>query len=346
MSTQLTMRRPPLPAISITLACVALSLGCGSTNEEDATTTVAEALQAKATLGSSNPTLCWVQDEDSTLSNSAFLSLTDEADAKIVQWQAGSGLEFDFIGRCSGDANSAPANSNYPENIRVHYNEFSRESGYDIPGRGCSRDNGNGNNAYYPGNNDARCEWNATVKSLANNNLLHEIGHAIGMVHEHERSDNTSGCSSSGADNDGVWLTDYDLWSVMHYTSTGCSEHEGLSSKDLLGVEIAYPTSSNVGITHNGLLFDGEFAVLPTSVIQTTWDARGARDFVFDDITWSIAGGNTSANVAVPVSVLLDDGESGSLSVEFDDPWSRTKSGSVPILVSATAHAAMLVQLL
>jgi hypothetical protein len=344
MSLYLTMRHGLVAGTSIMSACVA-SLGCAS--KDDAPTSVlAEELQAKATLGSSNPTLCWVQDEDSTLSNAAFLALTADADAKILQWEAGSGLRFNFIGRCSGDANSAPSNSNYPEHIRVHYNEFSRESEYAIPGRGCSRDNGNGNNAYYPGNNDARCEWNATVKNLSNNNLLHEIGHAIGMVHEHERSDNTSGCSSSGADNDGIWLTDYDLWSVMHYNSAGCSVHTGLSSKDLLGAEIAYPSSSNVGITHNGLLFNGEFAVLPTSFIKTTWDARGAQDFVFDGITWSIAGGSTSNNVALAVSGLLDDGESGALSVEFEDPWGRTKTGSAPLLVSATAHAAVLMHLL
>jgi hypothetical protein len=75
--------------------------------------------------------------------------------------------------------------------------------------------------------------------------FLHEIGHAVGLDHEHERSDRTKVCtlgdtpfdeiSPDGADNR-VYVGPYDPKSVMHY----CARGSTLSKGDLEAIAFLY----------------------------------------------------------------------------------------------------------
>ncbi|MFE6925431.1 M12 family metallopeptidase [Nocardia sp. NPDC057663] len=104
-----------------------------------------------------------------------------------------------------------------------------------------------------------------SISCTANNSagniggLLHEMGHAVGFIHEHQRPDRSShvtvGASTDGnctIANGGWFLTDYDCESVMHYPlptdcggmtpKAGCTlkPRQRLSGRDVWGASVLY----------------------------------------------------------------------------------------------------------
>jgi hypothetical protein len=84
-----------------------------------------------------------------------------------------------------------------------------------------------------------RAEWlkNATLSAA-----LHEFGHAIGLLHEHERSDAT-GCDAYpppvSNDNLSVKIGPFDPDSIMNYCRR--DRRPSLSAGDVAGIEVLFP---------------------------------------------------------------------------------------------------------
>jgi hypothetical protein len=146
------------------------------------------------------------------------------------------------------------------------------------------------------------------------NHTLHEFGHALGLRHEHERTDvdTTLGCTESGFGGSGTsFLTRYDRRSVMHYKFTSCGingnyDTNGLSDLDRLSVHILYPEDLQVAE------YVGTTVVPRTSrvVLQSGWGARGADlSFVARNFEWRVAG--TVRSTTSSLDVQLPVGDSG-----------------------------------
>jgi len=133
------------------------------------------------------------------------------------------------------------------------------------------------------------------------NHTLHEFGHALGLAHEHQRTDATSAiCKASGFGGSisTGFLTPYDRDSVMNYQFLSCGingnyAYTGLSDWDRLGVHILYPESVQVAE------FVGTTVVRTTDpiVLNSAWGARGANlSFVASNFQWMISGNLVSSS--------------------------------------------------
>ncbi|MCB0037849.1 MAG: hypothetical protein KDE51_27640, partial [Anaerolineales bacterium] len=145
------------------------------------------------------------------------------------------------------------------------------------------------------------CQYNVKLGDDADaagvpwrNHTLHEIGHALGLAHEHQRNDVNAGCTESdyGGGITGGLLTPYDRYSVMHYKFDSCGingnyDHTGLSAWDKLALHIMYPEDNRVAeFVGTTVIQGGEMLTL-----QSAWLARGANlNFAASNFLWKIDG--------------------------------------------------------
>ncbi|MES1185492.1 MAG: hypothetical protein ABUL60_16900 [Myxococcales bacterium] len=313
-------------------------------------------LHTTALLTTASPTVCWVKDDASTTSDVDFDAATAYVQNVLAQWEAASGLDFVWQGRCG-----APSGGIYPGTIRILWNEMNRGAGYQIPG--CSATHPNANWGGFPGTYSTHCRWNAALATgQPINNYLHEVGHTIGMLHEMERSDNNiPDCSAGYTPDDQHLLTPYDVMSVMHYTlssptnscpAPGNWGNTGLSEWDKLGVEIAYPRSTTVPLELHGMLTGPAGSVIQViradTVIQTSWLARGALPGVFANTQWTITPflGSPQVVSSNPSFTWNTVGQIAAVDVSFTDPFGRSRSGSAFMYASTELHTAILMSVL
>lgn len=106
---------------------------------------------------------------------------------------------------------------------------------------------------FFPGGQAIRCQL--TVGGFSRGAILHEMGHAAGLFHEHQRPDRDEYVTVTGGDDTNygrkdsdqvILLTPYDYLSIMHYAMTAnlsapsrytIGQRLRLSYLDLMAVE-------------------------------------------------------------------------------------------------------------
>jgi len=80
---------------------------------------------------------------------------------------------------------------------------------------------------------------------------VHEFGHALGFSHEQNRSDAPNWCSSEAQGSSGdIFITPYDLNSVMNYCSDEWNGRGNLSSYDKQGLQLYYGATAGSAIPY------------------------------------------------------------------------------------------------
>ncbi len=231
----------------------------------------------------------------------------------LKEYEYAANVKFLLSGTCPPPISQPNGDDFYAGDIRVVL-PYTNVSGIGmVPGKGCQMFIENGK---YNGKNDGWGSWSnspaeaqTTTQCLYNlklgddpwnatpylNHTLHEFGHALGLAHEHERTDvDKSICTAEGFGGGASlgFLTPYDRYSVMHYMFASCGingnyDYTGLSTWDRLGAHILYPEDGNPAE------YVGTVVVRTTESVHLTsaWKIRGANlDFDASNFQWIVDG--------------------------------------------------------
>lgn len=221
-----------------------------------------------------------------------------------------------------------------------------------------------------------KCLFNVQMPFLGEprNKYLHEVGHALGFHHEHQRPDRT--CSMwDGTDNryqgisyGTVLLTPFDLRSVMHYADlfdpavpgwpeayvpcTPANEADkgdyGLTEHDMLAAEIAYPGPDSNRIVGAGIVRAGvPFRLVTDHVLRgaltgnpnPAWAAQGTMH-AYPSFRWYEQEQQVSTADQV-VRTIATPGDYA-YKVTYQDAWSRETTRTATVQVATPSkHTAV-----
>jgi hypothetical protein len=233
----------------------------------------------------------------------------------IHHFELAVNIRFNDWGTCPAPTTQPDGSDYYDGDIRVVLFGTSVSFTGPVPGVGCPMFDQQTPGGYNGGNNgfgswsnapndlsiNRACRYNLKLGDDADpsgvpwlNHTLHEFGHALGLAHEHVRTDVNAGCTEAGYGGSAStgFITPYDRYSVMHYKFASCGingnyDQTGLSAWDQLALHIMYPEDNRVA-EYVGT------TVLPAGgllSLTSAWKWRGAyMSFAASSFVWKLNG--------------------------------------------------------
>jgi hypothetical protein len=370
-----TKRRTLAPPGAALAACSLLLAACGGLP-----TDADEQMTEKQSALAAYPGATW--DSNNRIVNVCFINSGFATEKTLVKnavaaaWGVNSGLTFNWPANIGTDVcpQSPPGSGTIAPQympIWVHAPVDSGDWGGNCaPGYGSRQTD----IATFCGN-IATCQCMFSTASLTTNGnaflaqtSVHEIGHGLGLPHEHQRADRPSNIATTCVDpnnatadwvNGGNYqklttlklLTDYDgLGSLMSYCrdfdQNGVWDNPPFaqpSPLDALGIEIMYPKNFNRKPILGGFAnaSGSQFIVRSdkATAMKIDWIARGGHTTAVKNVRWS--DNVTVFSTAVSPSLLIT--STKIIKVQLDDTFNRhhawTQTTAVP---SNTRHTALL----
>jgi hypothetical protein len=287
-----------------------------------------------------------------------------------ASWRANSGLVFNWPASADTLCPAAPIPAHYmPIELRDGGYGGHCENGYgarQAPPDPTNPDDPIANNC----SNGCQCFIYGAGDDLVMASAVHEIGHGLGLPHEHQRLDRPSDIEATCADgnpNPDKWtndwqysldssfrlLTQYDgLDSVMSYCRD--LDRDGvpdllpeLSAMDRLGIEMLYPFNLTRRIVAIGgvMSADGATAIVRSDVSTTftvDWIARGGMSSALSNFRWKLPSSGTVIWTTASPSFTFTTA-AFALKVTHDDVLLRHHASATTIFVANNSlHTAIL----
>ena len=275
--------------------------------------------------------VCYLANPENTGSDAAYFSSFVAALAEVEEV---AGLSFHWNGACA----NVPA-GDLGSYMTVIFNDR-WNSGITAPGFGKRRTNLD----RFP------VEYQVGLGTLGprfENNCVHEVFHALGFLHEQQRSDSEATCAVAvdpnpnnttvpGAD----LLTPYDPGSIMNYCR---SDNSGkLTNLDRLGLSVIYPKTFTRQIQGNATFRTSNGLLTRTNgKLYSDWTAAGVLDSVIGTVVWTVSGAPVTSGPRLSLSSY--GGTTKVMSGTFGDLLGRQQVlASTTVIIDNAKHTAVL----
>lgn len=233
----------------------------------------------------------------------------------IIEFTNAININFIYKGTCPPPSILGNGNENYGEMHRLNITGSDVPNQATIPGIGCTAAWVNSSFSMFPQEaaDNSSCLFTSVIWDDADpttglryrNHTLHEFGHALGLAHEHRRTDApVSTCPEPGFGPDanesisGTFLTPYDSNSVMNYYFPTCGifgnySQLGISALDIVSLRVLYPEEGNIAS------MIGRTTVRPNQSIDLTAGPSiyGAKEDITKDAKWTLSEINNPTHI-------------------------------------------------